>query len=120
MRCFKSRGEVGKFASHRVKFDRERDQTIRDGLPSRQTISANNYVLHFGVIDFGHVQWFTLFRRFMEQGFDLVRAGFVSEISNERKAIEDGAGHSALLPESFLPSCIQPTIAGAVFRPASF
>src|SRR3982751_3872072 len=103
-----------------MKIDRESNQAFRYCLPSRQTISTNNDVLHFGVIDFRHVQWFTLVGRFMEQGFDLVRAGFVPKIGDKRETIEDVTGHNALLPEPFLVSCIQPTIAGAVFRPASF
>src|SRR2546427_531505 len=117
---FKSRGDVGQLARHRMKPDWKCDQAVRYCFPPRQTISANNDVLDLCVIDFRHVQWLVLARGLVEQGFDLVRTGFVPEISNQRKTIEDGAGHIALLRELFLLSCIQPTIGGTAFLPASF
>src|SRR5881275_1309752 len=55
--CFKWCRDVGEVASHRMKIDRQSDQAFRYCLPSRQTISTNDDVLHFGVIDFRHVQW---------------------------------------------------------------
>jgi hypothetical protein len=49
-------------ARHRMKPDRKCHQAIRDCLPARQTVFANNDLLDLRVIDFRHVQWLVLAR----------------------------------------------------------
>src|SRR5215472_4346100 len=102
-----------------MKDDRERDQAGSGRFPAFESILANNDVLDFRIIDFGHVQRLVMGRSFVQQLFDLVRAGFVAQIRDEREAIENEAGHTSLLPILFLPSYIPTTIAGMAFRPFS-
>jgi len=72
------------------------------------------------IIDLRHVQRFVTGRSLMQQLLDFVRAGFISEVGDKRKTIEDAAGHTSLPRAFFLPFCIPTTIGAMAFAGLSF
>src|SRR5260221_5285318 len=91
-----------------MKINGKTGKDFRDFRPRVRAVFFQNRVLHLGVVHIGHEDWMVLSTCGDEQVFHRLRTGFVTEVGDEREAVEHLSGHGA--PRVPVPvSCARPT-----------
>jgi len=90
---FEIGGQIGEGTGGGVKLDGQPLQDLETRLPCFESVLLQDGVLDLGIVHVGHVQRTVLLPGGHQQVLDDVGPGFIAEVGNQRKAVEDLTGH---------------------------